>query len=99
MNNTYEVHCSGLIKDELTHDYNIVEDAILFRSKNEYWTEKARGEQILIVGEHDNGIFIEFKGRKGYELDAEQEHQLLIMLLHRNKHKIQIKESKIIKEI
>lgn len=103
MNNTYEVHCSGLIKDELTHDYNIVEsggyEMILYRSNNGYWNEKARGTQACLINEHNKGVFVKIEGKKGFDLDAEQEHQLLILLLHRADSKIQIKESKIIKEI
>ena len=103
MNNQYEVHCSGLIKEELTHDYNILESnnyqTLLLRSNSGYWNEQARGKQACLFNEHNKGVFVKLEGKKGFDLDAEQEHQLLILLLHRNDCKIQIKESKIIKEI
>lgn len=102
MNNTYEVHCSGLIKEELTHDYNILEsnsETFLLRSNSGYWNEKSRGSQACLISEHTKGVFVKLEGKKSFDLDAEQEHQLLILLLHRNDTKIQIKESKIIKEI
>ena len=102
MNNTYEVHCSGKNESELDHDYNLIEldNLTLFRSYSPNWEEKSRGEFILSVTELKNGISILIDGiKKPIQLDASQEHQLLIALLHRADSKIQIKESKIIKEI
>lgn len=102
MNNTYEVHCSGLRENEFEHDYNLLEaDNIhLYRSNAFHWSEHSRGEFVLSVTELNNGISILIDGiKKPIQLDASQEEQLLIALLHRNQTKIQIKESKIIKEI
>ena len=102
MNNTYEVHCSGLRENELEHDYNLLEadNLSLYRSYSPHWEEKSRGELILTVTEFNNYIGIMIEGiKKPIQLDASQEEQLLIALLYRNQTKIQIKESKIIKEI
>jgi hypothetical protein len=102
MNNTYEVHCGGRIESQLDHDYDLFEtdNLALYRSYSPNWEEKSRGELILTVTELNNGISIFINGiKKPIQLDASQEEQLLIALLHRNDCKIQIKESKIIKEI
>lgn len=102
MNKTYEVHCGERIESELDHDYNLLEaDSLsLYRSYSPNWEEKSRGELLLTVIESNNGISILIDGiKKPITLDACQEEQLLIALLHRNNCKIQIKESKIIKEI
>lgn len=102
MNNTYEVHCSGLRENELEHDYDLRDNEILILtySNNHHWEEKTRGKMALGVTEFNNFIAIMIEGiKKPIQLDASQEEQLLIALLHRNQTKIQIKESKIIKEI
>ena len=102
MNNAYEVHCGGRIESKLDHDYNLLEadNLSLYRSYSPNWEEKSRGELLLTVIESNNGISILIDGiKKPIKLDASQEEQLLIALLHRNDCKIQIKESKIIKEI
>jgi len=102
MNNTYEVYCGGLRENELEHDYDLLEadNLSLYRSNSFNWSEHSRGEFVLSVTELNNGISILIDGiKKPIQLDASQEEQLLIALLHRNQTKIQIKESKIIKEI
>jgi hypothetical protein len=102
MNNTYEVHCSGLIKEELTHDYDIVDiDGLAMYYSNEaHWEAKTRKSLALNIVEFNGFTAIYIDGiKKPIQLDASQEEQLLIALLHRNDTKIQIKESKIIKEI
>ena len=102
MNNTYEVHCSGLVENELTHDYNLLEAGglNLFRSNSFHWSEKAKKELVLTITEFNNYNEIWIEGiKKPIQLNPEQEEQLLIALLYRNDTKIQIKESKIIKEI
>jgi hypothetical protein len=102
MNKTYEVHCSGLIESELEHDYNLLEgdNLVLSRSNAIHWEEKSRCELVLDIKELVSGISIYIKGcKQTIQLDASQEEQLLIALLYRNDTKIQIKESKIIKEI
>lgn len=102
MNNTYEVHCSGLRENELEYDYDIIEsDALcLYRSNAFHWSEDCRNELVLTVNEFNGYIGIKIDGvKKPIQLDASQEEQLLIALLHRNQTKIQIKQSKIIKEI
>jgi hypothetical protein len=104
MNNTYEVHCSGLRENELEHDYDIkVDDSnglALYYSNEAHWEAKTRKSLALNVVEFNGfaGIYIEGI-KKPIQLDASQEEQLLIALLYRNDTKIQIKESKIIKEI
>jgi hypothetical protein len=102
MINKYEVHCGGRIESQLDHDYDLFEtdNLALYRSYSPNWEEKSRGELILTVTEFKDGISIKFNHtKKLLNLDASQEEQLLIALLHRNDCKIQIKESKIIKEI
>ncbi len=60
MNNTYEVHCSGLIKDELIHDYSLIDaDGLaLYRSYGGHWSEDSRGEIVLDIKELNNGISV-----------------------------------------
>lgn len=102
MNNTYEVHCSGRNESELDHDYNLfdLDNLGLYYSNGKQWEEKTRGKFALSVTEFNGFIHIMIEGvKKPIQLDASQEHQLLIALLHRADSKIQIKESKIIKEI
>lgn len=103
MNNTYEVHSSGLAPDELLHDYDIKENKeglCLYYSNQLHWEEKTRNKLALNVIEFNGYIGINIEGiKKTIQLDPMQEEQLLIALLHRADNKIQIKESKIIKEI
>lgn len=103
MNNTYEVHCSGLTPDELEYDYDIKENKeglCLYYSNQLHWEEKTRNKLALNVIEFNEYVGINIEGiKKPIQLDPMQEQQLLIALLHRNQTKIQIKESKIIKEI
>jgi hypothetical protein len=102
MNKTYEVYCSCLIEDDLVHDYNMIEDSstlTLKRSSGKFWIEEFRNEEICVISDGLKGIYVKQKGEKGFYLNGEQELQLLILLLHRNDTKIQIKESLLLKEI
>jgi len=102
MNNTYEVHCSGDVENGFDHDYNIIEsDNIqLYYSETRVWQEETRGRWAMSVTELKDGISILFDGnKKPITLNFSQEEQLLMVLLHRNTTKKQIKEAKIIKEI
>ena len=103
MNNTYEVHCGGRIESQLDHDYDIKEyegGVGVYYSKEAHWESKTRESLALNIVDFNGFSAIYFAGiKKPIQLDPMQEQQLLIALLHRNDCKIQIKESKIIKEI
>lgn len=87
--------------NELQHDYNFLklEDKhFLYYSCNRDWIEGLRGELCAEAKERENDI--KFKiGETKFVLDYSEAEQLLILLLHLNKDKIEIRESKVIKSI
>lgn len=89
-------------KVPLSYDYDISEDPIfttLKYSHNSDWSEDIKGQVAASL--FDDGYFIEIKmeGNKKIKLEYDQAERLFILLLNDNKHRIEIRESKLIKSV